>query len=534
MQNKVGFGNFHSDLTTRQFDLMFEDLFLDIRREVMDAMYQGAEFVKTEAKDRAPVDMGKLQGSIDIWSLYDEWGDVNGFSVGVKDDECNYACIFDSTTRVKTNTGFKRICELKIGDLVLTQTGDHQPITAIYSFPAEEKPELVDIEIEWRRAKTHKLTVTIDHKILVYRDGRNMWLMAGELRENDLLYTPKKTAYNKGMAPVKTCVHCGKTYQNTMRKGQGKKYCSTECKNAAYKNGLNPHLGTKRSELSRDKMRIAAHRRFTERPETHPNRIMAQRGYLTSTEKMVAEWLTIRGVKFDREYRIGKHLADFYIPSTNTIIEADGAYWHKNQNTDIERDSEILAEMPDVRIIHLHFFDKRFSPSLNKNPIPNVYYVACNPGTKSFTDPETFDMKPIISIRKWTYIPNKRNSRKLYDITVANVHSFIANGIIVSNSYVEYGTRPHWMPIAPLILWAARHGMDEGAAYAIQKKIAERGTYPQPYLFMSLDYLEPVIDRLIENAIDAGILAAMEDDGLSTLREADSILQQDDKGLEEG
>jgi hypothetical protein len=42
--------------------------------------------------------------------------------------------------------------------------------------------------------------------------------------------------------------------------------------------------------------------------------------------------------------------------------------------------------------------------------------------------------------------------------------------------YVEEGTRPHWPPIAPLKIWALRKLGDEGAAYAVQRKIAKRGT----------------------------------------------------------
>lgn len=42
--------------------------------------------------------------------------------------------------------------------------------------------------------------------------------------------------------------------------------------------------------------------------------------------------------------------------------------------------------------------------------------------------------------------------------------------------YVEEGTRPHWVPIAPLLGWARRVLGDEGAAYAIQRHIARFGT----------------------------------------------------------
>lgn len=42
--------------------------------------------------------------------------------------------------------------------------------------------------------------------------------------------------------------------------------------------------------------------------------------------------------------------------------------------------------------------------------------------------------------------------------------------------WVDQGTRPHWPPIQPLLGWARRTLGDEDAAYAVQRKIAERGT----------------------------------------------------------
>jgi hypothetical protein len=41
---------------------------------------------------------------------------------------------------------------------------------------------------------------------------------------------------------------------------------------------------------------------------------------------------------------------------------------------------------------------------------------------------------------------------------------------------VETGSKPHWVPIGPLLLWAKRKLGDEKIAYAVQKAIAKRGT----------------------------------------------------------
>jgi HK97 gp10 family phage protein len=49
-------------------------------------------------------------------------------------------------------------------------------------------------------------------------------------------------------------------------------------------------------------------------------------------------------------------------------------------------------------------------------------------------------------------------------------------------AYVEFGTGPHFPPSEPLEVWASRHGMDEGAGFAIAKAISERGLPAQPFL----------------------------------------------------
>lgn len=47
---------------------------------------------------------------------------------------------------------------------------------------------------------------------------------------------------------------------------------------------------------------------------------------------------------------------------------------------------------------------------------------------------------------------------------------------------VEFGSRPHWPPIAPLKHWARIVLGDESAAYAVQHAIAQRGTPAQPFM----------------------------------------------------
>jgi HK97 gp10 family phage protein len=48
--------------------------------------------------------------------------------------------------------------------------------------------------------------------------------------------------------------------------------------------------------------------------------------------------------------------------------------------------------------------------------------------------------------------------------------------------FVELGTRPHWAPIEPLKRWAQLKLGNASLGYAVQKKIAMKGTKAQPFM----------------------------------------------------
>ena len=405
------------------------------------AMRTATLMVQRDAKIFSPVDTGRLRASITpkVVTMAEVVEGVVGSNV-------SYACIFKSHARIVTEDGGKTIGQIQVGDKVLAQDGNYRRVTATYAFPATEKPDLVDIEIAWRKDRTHKLTVTADHKILTHRDGRNKWIKAGELKPTDRLYSRRKLAHNKGtgQATMRVCANCSKMflhgdgYQNRV-------YCSLKCRKEHWRTEHNPHFGMKRSQAAREKMSRLMRRRLRERPETHPNRVLAQRGYVTDCERQVKEWLDGCGVEYEAQKSIGRHIVDFYIPAAQTVFEADGAFWHQDQSKDIKRDGAIKAKLPDANVVHIHFTDERFTPDLKANPLPDVYYVAVNPGMKSYADVRQFETREILALHPWRYERPKGKGGakvpKLYDLTVEGMHSFFANGILVSNSYQELGTK---------------------------------------------------------------------------------------------
>lgn len=66
---------------------------------------------------------------------------------------------------------------------------------------------------------------------------------------------------------------------------------------------------------------------------------------------------------------------------------------------------------------------------------------------------------------------------------------------------VEEGTRPHWPPIAPLRLWAARVLGDASAAYPIAAKIAKHGTDGQHMVAETEDTHRAAAEEMAERVI---------------------------------
>ena len=388
---------------------------------------------RSELVLKAPVDTGRLRSSINVTTK------GNTIIVTMVD----YACVLGGKTNITTDKGSKLMCNIREGDMVLTQDGTYQKVIKTISYPAKQSPNMIEVETEYRKDRNHKLKLTQDHKVLVFKNNCFFWKEAGKLDYDDMLMTRIKN--NKYLYFKKDeekhelieCLNCSKLF-DVYKKSKKRKYCSYKCRYEHWRNGNNPHIGLKRSLESRKKMSESAIKKFKEKPELHPNRIMNKKGYQTDVEKQVEKWLKSKNVLYKKQFKIGGYFADFYIPESNEVIECDGAYWHKDQNKDIERDKKLLKIIPNLKILHLHFTDKRFSKIINNAPIKNVKYVQVNPSMESYCCLETFKPVKIKKLRKFVY--PKQNNGNLYDLSVENVHSYYANGILVSNCFVEFGT----------------------------------------------------------------------------------------------
>ena len=88
----------------------------------------------------------------------------------------------------------------------------------------------------------------------------------------------------------------------------------------------------------------------------------------------------------------------------------------------------------------------------------------------------------------------------------------LKNGAQVYNDaphfpFMEYGTRPHMPPIAPLIQWATRKfGVDEGEAtaiaWAVAKKIAREGIAPRGFFRRAMARMQAIVEGEIVHELE--------------------------------
>ena len=82
-----------------------------------------------------------------------------------------------------------------------------------------------------------------------------------------------------------------------------------------------------------------------------------------------------------------------------------------------------------------------------------------------------------------------------YEGTIAASKKMSISGVATNiyANYVEFGTKPHWPPVAPLELWVTRKfGLSgpeaQAVAHSIAANIAHRGTWAKANFFLAWHY----------------------------------------------
>lgn len=83
------------------------------------------------------------------------------------------------------------------------------------------------------------------------------------------------------------------------------------------------------------------------------------------------------------------------------------------------------------------------------------------------------------------------------------VEGFVGYGAPASLyiGYANDGTRAHYPPVTPLVLWAARVLGDAKLGYAIANHIAKFGTRAQKFVEKTREEVEPTVSAMLQEAI---------------------------------
>lgn len=150
--------------------------------------------------------------------------------------------------------------------------------------------------------------------------------------------------WRKSQKMKRTCIHCGKLFHvsPSVVRRSGAKYCSNEC-----------HFKAMDTRISKDCP--VCKNQFLAKPcnvkrgkDKYCSNECALKGEeRTQIEITIALMLDDLNCKYVEQFKIDRYICDFFIPLTNTVIEADGEYWHsleKVRRSD-ERKNRYLVEL---------------------------------------------------------------------------------------------------------------------------------------------------------------------------------------------
>ena len=106
------------------------------------------------------------------------------------------------------------------------------------------------------------------------------------------------------------------------------------------------------------------------------------------------------------QYKIGKWTVDIYIPSSKTIIEYDGSYYH-NSPTSYERDTrkslDVLAQ--GYKVIRVRTYSKNYILKSLEITNPNYFEIFCKEPKDSVPSEELVEeIKTILEFDKGGYL----------------------------------------------------------------------------------------------------------------------------------
>lgn len=360
-------------------------------------------------------------------------------------------CFVSGDVPIYTDSGYRPIKSIKVGDMVLTHKGRFRAVNWVLDNP-RYAGDLVQatVSFDGKNRKTLPKT-TPEHPFLTSRG----WVNAGDLVVGDVL---------KAMA--KECPTCRKKFAN-LRHSTGV-YCGNNC---IPKSGVNQfstddhealdaaRLVTSAGNVTRmARLTIEQRRELTASARagvaatgyahlknlgktviSQTARSNAALNYSPRPEELslVAE-LDSLGICAKTQFKIqrtwrdaanrrGWWFADIALPDQRIVIEVDGDYWHRDKERDARRDADIQSQGWDV--IRMDYRDLQAGV---RNAAEMIARRAMNhSGEYGFVD---------VVIEKIDL--SKSAAKKLWNFGVDEDESYIASGVVVHNC------RGRWLPFS--------------------------------------------------------------------------------------
>lgn len=265
-------------------------------------------------------------------------------------------CFNSPAVRIYTSRGWKKIKDIRVGDLVLTHKGRFKRVTQLHTRECDDNESIYEIEYKTENKNNGFVRrITGNHPVLTIRG----WKRVDELTISDKLFTP-----------TFICQECGNKTRISCFNDSALSLICLNCK----------------------------------RKKTVTN-------------------ICLRNSNNRFRNKARCYFPDIFIPSLGIIIEADGIQWHKDKKYDENRDKDIK----DI----CGFDTFRFSEDDIVNHGDEVFkelqrLFNNHRGNYGIKVTEIVSIKRVKTIVKGT-------NRKLYNFSVEDDESYIADGIVVHN-----------------------------------------------------------------------------------------------------
>ena len=139
----------------------------------------------------------------------------------------------------------------------------------------------------------------------------------------------------------------------------------------------------------------------------------------TYIEERMENLLNKMGVDYAFQYPILRYDVDFALPELGIAIECDGKYWHQDKDKEKKRDERIKEQGWDI----FHFTGSEINNQITQVEDQLIRIIGNH--TKQF---HTISME-VQKVESWKL----DHPRTLYNLSVEEDESYIANGVIVHN-----------------------------------------------------------------------------------------------------